>query len=122
MLETIQQGTINYTYDDENCLRLYVWNCWRINGWKCSGTMGKSDAGEGQFWSLENPLSEDYADKMGIPPENYKFPDFVESGTLIPGTNFITRTAPGVGGNKGGGIEVVVSPNGVKLNSFNTLE
>ena len=86
------------------------------------GTMGRSAAGEGQFWSLENPLSENYADKMGIPMENYKYPDFVECGTLVPGTNFVIRPAPRVGNNKGGGIEVVVPPNGVKLNSFNTLE
>jgi hypothetical protein len=47
-------------------------------------------------------------------------PNFIESGTLRPGTTFITRPAPGVGGNQGGGIEVVVPPNSINLNSFST--
>ena len=37
--------------------------------------------------------------------------DFIESGTLNPGTNFITRSAPGIGANGGGAIEVV-APSG----------
>ena len=85
------------------------------------GTMKKSQAAEAQFWSLENPLSPDYASKMGIPPENYHTPDFIESGTLKRGTDFVTRPAPGIGHNVGGGIEVVVPSGGVKLNSFTTL-
>ncbi|WP_312282742.1 hypothetical protein [Pseudescherichia sp.] len=37
---------------------------------------------------------------------------------LKSGGKFITRPAPGIGGNQGGGIEVVVSKNGVKIINF----
>ena len=85
------------------------------------GTMGKSAAGEAQFWSFENPLSPGYAGRYGLPPENVINADFIESATLKPGTPFVTRPARPVGTNPGGGIEVVVPPSGVQLTSFNTL-
>jgi RHS repeat-associated protein len=83
------------------------------------GRTGKSQAAEAQFWSLEHPLSPGYAKRYGIPPENVINADFIETGVLKPGTPFVTRKAPGVGGNTGGGIEVVVTENGVILRSFN---
>lgn len=58
-----------------------------------------------------------YADKYGIPIENIKF-DFVEVAVLKPGSTFITREAPGIGLNGGGGIEVIVNPNVPKLEYF----
>jgi hypothetical protein len=82
--------------------------------------MGKSQAGEAQFWALEDPNSPGYASRYGIPPENVSNADFIETGTLKPGTDFVTRAAPPVGTNPGGGIEVVTPPNGVQLDYFGT--
>ena len=82
--------------------------------------MGRSAASEAQFWALEPPLSPTYPNNYGIPAENVANADFVESGTLRPGTPFITRPAPGIGENVGGKIEVVVPENGVKLDTFCT--
>jgi len=81
------------------------------------GVLGQSAGPEAQFWSLESPLSPGYAERYGIPAENMNF-DFIESGTLNPGTNFITRSAPGIGANGGGAIEVVTPSGGVTLNLF----
>ncbi|WP_018676201.1 RHS repeat domain-containing protein [Riemerella columbina] len=91
------------------------------------GTLGKSQAAEAQFWSLENPLKDinAYAKKYGIPVENIKNADFIEIGTLKSGHNFITRPAPAAPGSPvgaGGGIEVVTPPNSVKLETFSTLK
>jgi RHS repeat-associated protein len=85
------------------------------------GTMGKSDAGEAQFWSLENPLTPGYAERNGIPPENVKKADFIETATLKPGSSFVTRKAPGCGTNPGGGIEVVVPRGAIDVKSFTIL-
>jgi hypothetical protein len=82
------------------------------------GTMGKSAAGEAQFWSLEHPLSPGYAARYGVPEANVLNADFIETATLKPGTNFITRPAPGFGTNPGGGIEAVTPSGGVDLQSF----
>ena len=82
------------------------------------GTLGKSQAAEAQFWALENPLSPGYAARYGIPPNNVANPDFIETAVLTPGTPFITRAAPAVGSNPGGGIEVVVPSGGVIMKSF----
>lgn len=82
------------------------------------GTMGKSHAGDAQFWALESPLSLGYANRYGIPSSNVLKADFIETATLKPGTDFITRLAPAVGNNVGGGIEVVVPKNGVILKAF----
>jgi filamentous hemagglutinin len=82
------------------------------------GTMGKSAGAEAQFWSLENPSNPGYAARYGIPPENVANIDFIETATLNPGTQFITRPAPGFGTNPGGGIEVVLPPNGVTMKYF----
>jgi len=85
-----------------------------------AGTMGKSQAAEAQFWSLEHPNSAGYAQRYGIPQENIANANFVETGVLKPGTPFVTRAAPAVGSNSGGGIEVVTPAHGVRLNSFCT--
>jgi RHS repeat-associated protein len=85
------------------------------------GTMGKSAGPEGQFWALEHPLSPGYAARYGIPPENVTNANFIETATLRPGTPFVTRTAPAVGANPGGGTEVVVAEGGVVMQSFSTM-
>ena len=83
------------------------------------GKTGKSQAAEAQFWSLENPLSAGYAQRYGLPASNVKNSNFIETATVKPGTLFVTRPAPGVGSNTGGGIEVVVPQGGVQMRSFN---
>jgi filamentous hemagglutinin len=88
---------------------------WRI------GTMGKSAAGEAQFWALESPFAEGYPARYGIPPENVANADFIEFGQLRPDTDFVTRVAPPFGSNPGGGIEVVVPSGGVVLGGFSGL-
>ena len=81
--------------------------------------MGTSDGPEGQFWSLNNPLTTpDYANKMGIPPQNVNSADYIIVGHLKQGSNFVTRTATGIGNNLGGGIEVVVPRNSVQIDGF----
>ena len=85
-----------------------------------TGTLGKSQAAEAQFWALENPNSAGYASRYGIPQENIENANFIETAVLKPGTPFITRPAPGIGENIGGGIEVVVPENGVSMKYFGT--
>lgn len=85
---------------------------WRI------GTMGRSAAGEAQFWALEHPLTSGFAARHGIPARNILNADFIEAAILKPGTPFVTRGAPGVGTNLGGAIEVVVPEGGVALRGF----
>jgi hypothetical protein len=82
------------------------------------GTIGKSEAAEAQFWALEHPLNPGFAARYGIPPANVAKFNFIETATLKPGTPFVTRPAPGIGSNPGGGIEVVVPSNGVTLKYF----
>jgi hypothetical protein len=59
---------------------------------------------------------------MGIPQANVVNANFIESAVLRPGTPFVTRVAPPVGGNLGGGIEVVVPEGGVIMRSFGLLD
>jgi uncharacterized protein RhaS with RHS repeats len=82
------------------------------------GTTGKSQAAEALFWSLQHPLSANYASKYGLPAENVLNANFIEAAILKPGTPFVTRTAPGIGANVGGGIEVVVPSGGVQMKWF----
>lgn len=87
------------------------------------GTLGKSEDISAQFWSIENPMIDPnaYARKFGMPVENIINADFIEIGTIKPNTNFITRPAPLAPNNPlgwGGGIEVVVPPNSIKIESF----
>jgi filamentous hemagglutinin len=83
--------------------------------------MGRSQAAEGQFWALEHPATPGYASRYGIPEENIRNLDLVEQGRVPPGTPFVTRSAPGIGENVGGGIEVVVPPGGVDLDWFSYI-
>lgn len=84
------------------------------------GTLGKSQAAEAQFWSLENPSTPGYAARYGIPPENVSNANFIETATIKPGTSFVTRPAPAVGSNSGGGIEVVVPSGNIQMKYFST--
>ena len=84
------------------------------------GTTGKSQAVEAQFWALEHPSTPGFAERYGIPAENVKNLNFIEASTLKPGTTFVTRPAPGVGTNGGGGIEVVVPQGGVQMKWFSS--
>lgn len=85
------------------------------------GTAGMSEAGEAQFWSLEHPSTPGFAGRHGMPPENVSKLNFVEQGHLSEGVPFVTREAPPVAANPGGGIEVVVPPGGVRLSGFSYL-
>jgi RHS repeat-associated protein len=82
------------------------------------GTTNISAAAEGQFWSLEHPLTPGYAARHGIPPTNLTNWNFIEAATLRPGSQFLTRVAPGIGSNPGGGIEIVVPEKEVILKWF----
>jgi RHS repeat-associated protein len=82
------------------------------------GTTGRSQTSEAQFWSLEHPLSSGYAQRYGLPTQNVQNANFIEAATLKPGTSFVTRTAPAVGTNQGGGIEAVVPSGGVQMKWF----
>ena len=85
------------------------------------GSTGRSQASEGQFWSLEHPSTPNYGAKYGIPAENIESANFIEQATLSEGSPFITRPAPGIGFNGGGGIEVVIPVGGAKMNWFSFL-
>lgn len=85
------------------------------------GTTGVSNTVGAQYWSLENPLSSGYASRYGVPAANIANANFIETATLRPGASFVTRPAPGVGSNRGGGIEVVTNPGGVRLKAHVTI-
>lgn len=87
------------------------------------GKFGRSNTGDAQFGSLEDPRKMDpekFASAFGIPKANANF-EFLMIGRLKPGQMAITRSAPGVGGNVGGSMEVVVNPNAVALEVFHTF-
>ncbi len=86
-----------------------------------TGTMGTTRTGEAQFWSFEHPSTPGYAERYGIPPQTLANIDFVETAVLRPGTDFVTREAPGFGSNAGGAIELVVPPGGVRLRTHATV-
>jgi hypothetical protein len=79
------------------------------------GTLGRSNAAEGQFWAPENPLNPGYADRYGV---DFSKTDFIIGGKVKPNSNIITRPAPELGSNGGGAIEIVTAPNNVKLDFF----
>ena len=87
---------------------------------RCIGLERWARAKPAQFWSLEHPSSPGYAQRYGIPQENIENANFMETGVLNSNTPFVTRAAPAVGENQGGGIEVVTPPHGVRLKSFCT--
>jgi hypothetical protein len=84
------------------------------------GTLGRSAGPEGQYWSLQNPIATPgYATTYGLPaPREGVTTVFVEPGELNPGAKLITRSAPGIGSNTGGAIEVVTDPGSMTLNGF----
>jgi len=84
-----------------------------------TGTFGKSNVTDAQFWAPENPLSSGYANKYGLANSQV---DYVIGGTKVPGAPCVTRPAPPVPPNLGGGIEVVTNPNSVRLNFFHMPE
>lgn len=87
------------------------------------GKRGRSQTGsEAQFWSLEHPKTPGYAKKYGIPEENIKNADFIERATIKEGGDFVTRKAPGVGANSGGGIEIVTTKKGINIESHVSIE
>ncbi|MBK8574200.1 MAG: hypothetical protein IPN90_00455 [Elusimicrobia bacterium] len=88
------------------------------------GATGKQQIQEAQFWSLKNPLFvKDYAGKMGLPQNNSPTNDiFVTQATLKSGAPVVTRRAPGIGGNSGGEIEVVVNPGDVIVEWFHLVD
>ena len=107
----------------ENCKEYTVGSIEKIpsddcvfDGVLCVGSViNYTDA---QFWAPESPLSPGYAYKYGV---DFKDTDYVIKGKLDPNADFITRSAPGLGNNSGGAIEIVTNPNGVKLDSFNMI-
>ncbi len=82
------------------------------------GTTLKSETTGAQFWALEHPSTPGFAARYGIPAENVANLDFFESATLRPGSSFVTRFAPGVGENLGGGLEVVGPAGGFDFTGF----
>ena len=82
------------------------------------GTSGKSQTTGAQFWALEHPSSPGFAARYGIPAENVANANFIQTATVKSGTDFVTRVAPAVGANPGGGIEVVVGEGGLFLDGF----
>ena len=77
------------------------------------GSFGVQETTGAQFWSPVNPTSTpNYASGFGM-PGGAATPDWVMGGTLRPGATAVSRSAPGLGTNVGGKIEVVVQPGGV---------
>lgn len=60
-------------------------------------------------------MGPDYANNYGV---NFGKLDYIIGGTLKKGEPFITRVAPSLGENSGGGIEVVTNPHAVQLDFF----
>ena len=82
------------------------------------GTLGQSTAAEGQFFAAESPLNPGFADRLGAATLGRGTPDFIIGGSVRPGAQFITRTAPAFGKNAGGALEVVTQPGAVRLDFF----
>ncbi|MGB8451565.1 MAG: hypothetical protein WCD89_04465 [Anaerocolumna sp.] len=93
-------------------LRKYVHNSGELYR---GGTFGRSNVTDAQFWAPENPLNPGYANKYGV---DFSKADYIIGGKQVPGTPYITRPAPGLGNNLGGGLEIVNNPNTVKLDFF----
>jgi hypothetical protein len=81
------------------------------------GVLGRSETSASQFLSLENPLNAGYAGRYGIPPQNSNF-EFILTGRVQPDAPVITRPAPGIPPNPGGGIEAVTNPGSFRIDSF----
>ena len=79
------------------------------------GTLGRSNTTNAQLWATENPLTPGYADKYGV---DFSKLDYIIKGKLKSGSSFVTRPAPGLGNNSGGGIEIVTPPGSVEVDYF----
>ncbi len=79
------------------------------------GAFGKQNVADAQFWAPESPTTSGYANKYGTPFESY---NWIVGGKMTPGSSYITRPAPGLGNNQGGGFEVVTVPFSVKIYFF----
>ena len=80
------------------------------------GALGRSAAAEAQYWASESTLSPGYTRRYGV--ASFSRPEFVIEGRLREGAAFVTRTAPAVGRNPGGALEIVTEPNAVRLDAF----
>ena len=81
------------------------------------GVLGRSETGASQFLATESPLNPGYAGRYGIPPQNAQF-DFIMGGRVRPGAPVITRSAPGIPPNLGGGIEGVINSGDFMIDWF----
>ena len=79
------------------------------------GTFGRSNVTDAQFWAAESPLNPGYANKYGV---DFNKIDYIIGGKQISGSPYITRPAPSLGNNSGGGLEIVNNPNSVRLDFF----
>jgi hypothetical protein len=87
------------------------------------GKRGRSQTGkDAQFGPLEHPKTPGYSQKYGIPEQNITNADFIERATIKDNGNFVTRKASSVGSNKGGGVEIVTTKDGVNIESHSTLD
>jgi len=73
------------------------------------GNVNSNAPEQSQFFAMEHPETPGFGDRYGIPPKNLPF-DWVGQGQLEPSAPFVTRPAPGVDVNAGGGVEVVTLP------------
>jgi hypothetical protein len=81
------------------------------------GVLGRSETGASQFLATEIPLNPGYAGRYGIPSQNADF-DFVITGRVRPGADIVTRSAPGIPPNSGGGGEAVINAGDLIIDSF----
>lgn len=63
-----------------------------------------------------------YLREKGIPEENSRGKVLVAVGRLVPGSTFIIRSAPGIGNNTGGGVEIVTTFDGVEIMATDTVK
>ncbi len=88
-----------------------------------AGSFGIQNAAEGQFWSLQNPaITPGYAGRMGMPGSTAPKFNWIMGGRVSNSSDVITRSAPGIGANKGGAIEAVVAPGDVRADWFHMLD
>ena len=81
------------------------------------GSLGRSETATSQFLATESPLNAGYSGRYGLPPRNANF-DFILTGKVRPGAPVVTRPAPGIPPNPGGGIEGVINAGDFMINSF----
>ena len=81
------------------------------------GAFGETKTLGGQYWATDHPLSTaDYGSRYGLPGNTGS--DWVMGGKVRSGSNFVTRSAPGIGSNAGGATEAVTESGGVQTSWF----